>query len=996
MTGDRGVQLQRLRHFTVQIRDAAHQAISGTGIVVREDGAVITCAHVAAAALGGASPAPDLEVGVYVPWEHGAERRRQACVVGVFEDFQDDVVLLRITDGLVVDPGRVAVLGRCDESCGHPFQSYGYRRLDKFVAGWAEGQIIDAVEAPEDGDYQAEPVQLASSQINRGMSGAPLLDKVRNLVVGLVSETWFPDASQKDRDTAWAVDGQVFALPPLSVPLAGQPLPLAPVTAAPATALVAAVDPLARPESRLDAAPRLHPALPGREEILAALVEDWQDAGITMTTLVGFGGEGKSVLARQFVDRVGDAPDGVFWWTFTGDSTADELFDALLDFLTGGKVDPSKLSSAAKSEMASAMLTRSRHVFVLDAVERGLHAMGDRHGQFVSPPLADFLRHCAMADTRCFTLLTSRVEPHDLMSYTTVRHRALEPLSPEDGVELLRRSGATEGDEVLRAAAQRWDGHALTLDLLGRYAADRAGGVLAAEDPAGVAGDDGVGSVLRGYDEVLSDLDRAALLLVSAFRGPVHTGLAFGSVLADWDAPPLLSPLAGAGEEELLEALNRLVETRVLRYDETANLLSMHALVRAYYRGRLAAAPADERRELHERIAMGYMFAGGVDLERWEERAETFEVEALSDLQPVIEAIHHFCQAGEYRHGMALRNLWIDRGMSTSWLSVRLGAPETALDVELQFFVDRDLARPSPVASRNAVAVQLENLGRLDEAHAQFQLAWDEGSGSRSITARNLMMNHIARGDLGPAAEWSARTLATLEQEGDEDEDLWQDLATAAWIAMARGRADDARGLLDRMLEAAVRMDDGTPMIIGAAGALYGECLLEEGALPEAANVAYQTLTAAAHLSRPQDAAQAHCVLGRLWERIGEHDNAGEAFDTAVSVAFARGSVTTQLKALSARGRWAARHREEAAALADLRPALERAEESGYGLFQIHALIGLADVALRGGRRAQARRYAESGQRLARRREYALGVEDAQLILDRTEETHGDPGIARP
>ena len=72
---------------------------------------------------------------------------------------------------------------------------------------------------------QADPVQLESSQINAGMSGAAVLDVERNLIVGIVSETWFPDLSTKDRDTAWAVNGRVLTLDPLNLPVRDAPLP---------------------------------------------------------------------------------------------------------------------------------------------------------------------------------------------------------------------------------------------------------------------------------------------------------------------------------------------------------------------------------------------------------------------------------------------------------------------------------------------------------------------------------------------------------------------------------------------------------------------------------------------------------------------------------------------------------------------------------------------------------------------------------------------------
>jgi hypothetical protein len=52
------------------------------------------------------------------------------------------------------------------------------------------------------------PHQLRSEELDRGMSGAPVLDQQRNLVVGLVAEVWRGDASGRNRDTAWAANAR--------------------------------------------------------------------------------------------------------------------------------------------------------------------------------------------------------------------------------------------------------------------------------------------------------------------------------------------------------------------------------------------------------------------------------------------------------------------------------------------------------------------------------------------------------------------------------------------------------------------------------------------------------------------------------------------------------------------------------------------------------------------------------------------------------------------
>jgi hypothetical protein len=96
---ERGVILQKLRDFTVQIRRPADDAIVGTGVAVSTGGQIVTCAHVARAA--GVDPwnADGEQVGIYFPQARGGEEKaRRAKVAGCFQQHDDDVVLLQLTD----------------------------------------------------------------------------------------------------------------------------------------------------------------------------------------------------------------------------------------------------------------------------------------------------------------------------------------------------------------------------------------------------------------------------------------------------------------------------------------------------------------------------------------------------------------------------------------------------------------------------------------------------------------------------------------------------------------------------------------------------------------------------------------------------------------------------------------------------------------------------------------------------------------------------------
>jgi hypothetical protein len=221
---------------------------------------------------------------------------------------------------------EVAGLGEAKGSVGfdepHKFRSFGYRRLANYQGLPAYGEIIDFAEMPDDRVLHGEPVMLKSENIDGGMSGAAVLDLKRNLVVGVIAETWDSGRKFADRDTGFAVDGAVLRLPPLGLPL-HDALPLA---ASPQPSEVEQAAARQAPAQSFPLQPAFHNAPPslgeewaGREKMLADLTTAWADSTIRVAGLIGFGGEGKSSLARKWVSNLWDnlldcpTPDGIFW-----------------------------------------------------------------------------------------------------------------------------------------------------------------------------------------------------------------------------------------------------------------------------------------------------------------------------------------------------------------------------------------------------------------------------------------------------------------------------------------------------------------------------------------------------------------------------------------------------------------------------------------------------------------------------------------------------------
>ena len=104
-----------------------------------------------------------------------------------------------------------------------------------------------------------------------------------------------------------------------------------------------------------------------------------------------FGGEGKSSLAREWIDQLlADSsrpqPEGVFWWGFYEKRNVDEFFDAALNYMSGGKIDVKKIPSAnMKAQIIASMLGAGRYLFVLDGLEVLQYQDGDMYGAIQKP-----------------------------------------------------------------------------------------------------------------------------------------------------------------------------------------------------------------------------------------------------------------------------------------------------------------------------------------------------------------------------------------------------------------------------------------------------------------------------------------------------------------------------------------------------------------------------------------------------------------------------------
>ncbi|MEH1164436.1 hypothetical protein V6V47_03495 [Micromonospora sp. CPCC 205539] len=179
----------------------ADGSVAGAGFLVAEQ-TVVTCAHVARA-LGGA---PGTELTVWFPHAAGSPRLIGRVVPEAWRDADDgDIAVLRL--GAAPEGVRPLGLGSAVGCRGHAVRSYGFPR--QAPVGGHYGYAVAGDLLP---DAPIGPLlQLTNANdLTTGFSGAPVLNDVTGLVVGMVTAITRPDPHQRGQGIAYATPTEIL------------------------------------------------------------------------------------------------------------------------------------------------------------------------------------------------------------------------------------------------------------------------------------------------------------------------------------------------------------------------------------------------------------------------------------------------------------------------------------------------------------------------------------------------------------------------------------------------------------------------------------------------------------------------------------------------------------------------------------------------------------------------------------------------------------------
>ncbi|MEU8606786.1 AAA family ATPase [Actinoplanes sp. NPDC048791] len=476
----------------------------------------------------------------------------------------------------------------------------------------------------------------------------------------------------------------------------------------------------------------------GRERELAEIRAAWASGQTRILTIVAPGGVGKSSLVNQWLREMRDqdyhypAVRKVLAWSFYSQGTRNNLASAETFMIAALEWfgDP----EAARQNGPDRALALAEHVrdqptlLILDGVEPLQHplAAGEVGGRFTDTSMTAFLDALAEPGPPGFCLITTRVPVADLEG-DAVHEMLLDNLDDRAGAELLRNilgRSAKPDERELRAAVREVDGHALALNLLGRYVRDAHAGRLSGRrelESLAVAVDDGgharrIMETSAGWLEQHRRLGELTLLNIIG--------------LFDRPAPPeAMAAVLGAGTDRLADGLDRVggdewnravaaLRRMGLLNTETPGqpgVLDAHPLVREHFRDRL---------KTHDLAS--WKAGNGALFEHYRGSAPPLPDRA-ADMNLLYAAVNHGCAIDRHQQvfdEVLVPRVW--RGTQSSFSTRRLGMAGSEI-VALSNYVrlpnwnelrDLSLTFEAELTVLSNASLRLRQLGRLHDARA--------------------------------------------------------------------------------------------------------------------------------------------------------------------------------------------------------------------------------------------------------------------------------------
>lgn len=588
----------------------------------------------------------------------------------------------------------------------------------------------------------------------------------------------------------------------------------------------------------------------GREADLTRLDEAWADPATHVLTIVAFGGVGKTSLVAHWAARLAQRGyDGAWYfdWSFysqgtreQGGASADQFINRALEFFGDAELAASAASPWDKGARLAQLGAERRALLVLDGLEPlqypPSHPM---KGELRDPVISALLKGLAQRNPG-LCVVTTRERVSDLTPFraSTAPELPLERLLKPAGIDLLRTLGVRGSEKEMETLVEDVQGHALTLNLLGRYLVRAHGGDIRRRDrvrfekaDTSIQGGHAF-KAMAAYETWLADggeegaRQLAILRLMGLFDRPADAAC-LDALRRQPTIAGLTDPIVDLEEEDWNLAVAALGDCGLVSVPEAdPGALDAHPLIREYFAEVLREHAPEAWREAHSRL--------------YEHLRDSVEhrPDSLDGLQPLYQAVAHGCHA--QRHQEVCDSIYWERILrgTTKYSTNQLGAFGADLGAVACFF-DQPWTKVSPLFTvreqawlLSQAAFRMRALGRLSEAlkpmGAGLEMYIDlEAWAPASITAGNLSELELTLGNVDSAVADAEQAVTHADRSGDTVHRMAQ-RAIFAGTLLQTGRRDDARTLFLEAEALQAERQPYYPLLYSLPGFLYCDMLLTQ------------------------------------------------------------------------------------------------------------------------------------------------------------------------
>jgi hypothetical protein len=748
----------------------------------------------------------------------------------------------------------------------------------------------------------------------------------------------------------------------------------------------------------------------GREAELQMLDDAWTDPHRNILSLVAWGGVGKTALVNEWLNRMEldnyRGAERVYGWSFYSQGTredkqasADTFFEDALAWF-GYQGEPLKSPWEKGKELAQ-LIKQHKTLLILDGLEPLQYPPGEQEGVLRDQGLQALLKDLARFNPG-LCVITTRSAIADLENFVdkSTKRVLLENLSPQAGRQLLREAGVTKGtDKELESASIEYGGHALALNLLGKYIAVRFGGEIRERDKIKklTYEKDKQGkharNVMHSYEIWLQGTPELDLLyIMGLFDRPVP--------LAEIEAlkqKPVIKDLTDSlqrlSDEDWDFMFQHLRDLRLLaeKDEHRPDSVDCHPLIREHFGEKLKANNPKAWQEAHSRLYKYY-----------KSPPQKEYPDTLEEMEPLFAAVAHGCQAGD------CTKVWeevfwtrIRRG-NEYYIYRKLGAFGSDLAALSNFFKN-SWSKPTDEISEQKQALVLSQagfclraLGRLREAAQPLQADLEMAIKQKDCRgcaqeAGNLSELYLTLGDVLKAVAYALQSVNFADRSGNG----FQKYSKRTTLADAQHQAGELAAVEQLFQEAESLQQQRQPeyrYLYSLRGFQFCDLLLSQGKVREVLERAKQTIDIAINNKRLLDIALDKLSLGRAYflqaqsEGKNDYKQAADYLNAAVAGLRDAGQQDDLPRGLFACAFLYRVQNEFSRAWDDLVEAYEIAERGSMGLWLADYPLEAARLCLAEGKTEDAAGHLTDAKRLVaetgyHRRDPEVLVLEAQVCF---------------